>query len=102
MRYFFHIVDRYGLSRDQTGCECADHDAAVLHAERIAEELAKAGEFFRSSFVLIGAASPESISSNSQGAAVPSPEAIPPEIGVSISSPALYRETLICGQQSCL
>jgi hypothetical protein len=54
MRYFFHIVDRYGLSPDPTGCEHADQDAAILHARRIAAELAKAGEFFRPSFVLVG------------------------------------------------
>ena len=53
MRYFFHIVDKYGLSPDLTGYEHADQDAAVLHAQRIAAELAKAGEFFRSSFVLV-------------------------------------------------
>jgi hypothetical protein len=56
MRYFFHIVDKYGLSPDGTGCECADQDAAVLHARRIAAELAKAGEFFRASFVLVALA----------------------------------------------
>ena len=53
MRYFFHIVDKYGLSPDRTGWEHADQDAAVLHAKRIAAELAKAGEFFRPSFVLV-------------------------------------------------
>ena len=53
MRYFFHIVDKYGLSPDRTGCEHANQDAAVLHAKCIATELAKAGEFFRSSFVLV-------------------------------------------------
>jgi hypothetical protein len=53
MRYFFHIVDKYGLSPDRTGHEHADEDAAVLHARRIAAELAKAGEFFRSSYVLV-------------------------------------------------
>ena len=53
MRYFFHIVDRYGLFPDVTGCDCADHGAAVLHAGRIATELAKAGEFFRSSVVFV-------------------------------------------------
>jgi hypothetical protein len=54
MRYFFHIVDKYGLSPDRTGYEHADQDAAVLHAKRITAELAKAGEFCRSSFVLVG------------------------------------------------
>ena len=53
MRYFFHIVDKYGLSLDRTGYEHADQDAAVLHAKRIAAELAKAGEFFQPSFVLV-------------------------------------------------
>lgn len=53
MRYFFHIVDKYGLCPDGTGCECADQDAAALHAGRIAAELAKAGELFRASFVLV-------------------------------------------------
>ena len=41
MRYFFHIVDRYGLSPDLTGCEHASRDAAVVHARRIATELGK-------------------------------------------------------------
>jgi hypothetical protein len=68
MRYFFHIVDKYGLSPDRTGCEHADQDAAVLHARRIAAELAKAGELFRSSFVLVAqAAVPGSPSSCEQG-----------------------------------
>jgi hypothetical protein len=68
MRYFFHIVDKYGLSPDRTGCEHADQDAAVLHAGRIAAELAKAGELFRSSFVLVAqAAVPGSPSSCEQG-----------------------------------
>jgi hypothetical protein len=56
MRFYFHIVDKYGLSPDGVGCEHADDDAAVLHARRIAAELAKAGEFFRSSLVLVVAA----------------------------------------------
>lgn len=63
MRYFFHIVDKYGLSPDRTGCEYANEEAAMLHARRIAAELAKAGEFFRASFVLVaGAATPGSAS----------------------------------------
>ncbi|GLR84449.1 DUF6894 family protein [Bradyrhizobium iriomotense] len=56
MRYFFHIVDRYGLFPDRTGCEHADQDAALEHARRIAAELAKTGEFFRSSFVFVARA----------------------------------------------
>ncbi|TFW61988.1 hypothetical protein CT676_07200 [Bradyrhizobium sp. MOS001] len=63
MRYFFHIVDKNGLCPDGIGCECADHDAAVLHARHIATELAKAGELFRASFVLVAlAAAPRSAS----------------------------------------
>jgi hypothetical protein len=63
MRYFFHIVDKYGLCPDRTGCECTDQDAALMHARRIATELAKAGEFFRASFVLVAqVAAPESAS----------------------------------------
>ena len=58
MRYFFHIVDRHGLFPDGTGYEYPDQDAAVLHATRIASELARAGEFFRSSFVLIARVPP--------------------------------------------
>jgi hypothetical protein len=54
MRYFFHIVDKYGLSPDLTGCEQASRDAAVVHARHIAAELAKGGEFCRQSFVLVG------------------------------------------------
>jgi Domain of unknown function (DUF6894) len=53
MRFFFHIVDRYGLFPDGIGFECADRHAAVEHAERIATELAKAGEFFRAGAVLV-------------------------------------------------
>ena len=56
MRYFFHIVDKYGLCLDGAGYEHADQEAAVVHAKRIAAELAKAGEFCRSSFVLISPA----------------------------------------------
>jgi hypothetical protein len=53
MRYFFHIVDRYGLFPDSTGFECADRHAAVEHAARVAAELAKAGELFRAGAVLV-------------------------------------------------
>ena len=56
MRFFFHIVDKYGLSPDNIGCDHANQDAAILHAQRIAAELAKAGEFFRSSVVLVARA----------------------------------------------
>jgi hypothetical protein len=56
MRFFFHIVDKYGISPDSIGCEHADQDAAVLHAGRITAELAKTGEFFRSSVVLVARA----------------------------------------------
>jgi len=56
MRFFFHIVDKYGLSPDGIGCEHADQDAAILHARRIAAELAKAGEFFRSGVVFVARA----------------------------------------------
>jgi len=70
MRFYFHIVDKYGLSPDRIGCEHANHEAAVLHAQRIAAELAKAGEFFRSSVVLVTAA-PGSSSSPDQIATAP-------------------------------
>jgi hypothetical protein len=53
MRYFFHIVDKYGLCPDGTGHEHADQQAAVLHAKCIAAELTKAGEFFRAGLVLV-------------------------------------------------
>jgi hypothetical protein len=53
MRYFFHIVDRYGLFPDGIGFECADRHAAVEHAARVAAELARAGEFFRAGAVLV-------------------------------------------------
>jgi hypothetical protein len=53
MRYFFHIVDRYGIYPDESGCEHADQEAALRRARRIAAELAKAGELFRSSFVFV-------------------------------------------------
>jgi len=56
MRFFFHIVDKYGLSPDGVGCDHANHDAAVLHAQRIAAELAKAGEFFRAGVVFVARA----------------------------------------------
>jgi hypothetical protein len=74
MRFYFHIVDKYGLSPDGTGCEQTDQDAAVMHARRIAAELAKAGEFFRSSIVLV-AAVPGPASSPDQGATVPTAKA---------------------------
>jgi hypothetical protein len=44
MRYFLHIVDRYGLFPDWTGCEHADRDAALE------------SELFRSSFVFVARA----------------------------------------------
>jgi hypothetical protein len=53
MRYFFHIVDRYGLFPDGTGCEHADQGSAVVHARNIAAELAKAGALFQSSVVFV-------------------------------------------------
>jgi len=53
MRYFFHIVDRYGIYPDESRCEHADQEAALRHARRIAAESAKAGELFRSSFVFV-------------------------------------------------
>lgn len=53
MRYFFHIVDRYGLFPDKTGVEHADQGSAVRHARNIAVELAKAGEFFRAGIVFV-------------------------------------------------
>ncbi|MBR0712387.1 DUF6894 family protein [Bradyrhizobium liaoningense] len=60
MRFFFHIVDKYGLSPDGIGCDHTDQDAAILHAQRIAAELARAGEFFRYSVVFVArAAVPE-------------------------------------------
>ncbi|WP_409364062.1 DUF6894 family protein [Bradyrhizobium liaoningense] len=63
MRYFFHIVDKHGICPDGIGCERADQNAAVLHARHIATELAKAGELFRASFVLVApAAAPGSAS----------------------------------------
>jgi hypothetical protein len=69
MRFYFHIVDKYGLSPDGIGCEYANQDAAVLHARHIAAELAKAGEFFRSSVVLVARATvPGPSSGRDQGA----------------------------------
>ncbi|MDA9437799.1 hypothetical protein XH98_01440 [Bradyrhizobium sp. CCBAU 51745] len=56
MRFFFHIVDKYGLCPDGIGCDHASDDAAVLHAQRIAAELAKAGEFFRAGVVFVARA----------------------------------------------
>jgi len=53
MRFFFHIADKYGFSPDGIGCECADQEAAMRHARYLADELAKGGEFFRGSVVLI-------------------------------------------------
>lgn len=53
MRFFFHIADRYGVSPDGVGCEFVEQDTAVLHARRLAAELAKSGEFCRGSFVLV-------------------------------------------------
>jgi hypothetical protein len=72
MRFFFHIVDKYGVSPDGIGCDHADQDAAIQHAQRIAAELAKAGEFFRSSVVLVARPTASGPSSGrDQGAAAP-------------------------------
>lgn len=90
MRQFFHIVDKYGLCPDGTGCECADQDAAVLHARRIATELAKAGEFFRASFVLVA------------GPAAPGVGKSSLEVGRPISCLACYIESRMCGRGSRL
>jgi hypothetical protein len=51
MRYFFYIVDKSGLSRTERDVNTPTR-AAVVHARRIAAELAKAGEFFRSGIVV--------------------------------------------------
>ncbi|MCK1655597.1 hypothetical protein IVA88_29860 [Bradyrhizobium sp. 149] len=72
MRFYFHIVDKYGLTPDGTGC--ADQGTAVLHAERIAAELAKVGEFCRSGVVLL-AAVPGPSSSPGEGATGPTAKA---------------------------
>jgi hypothetical protein len=53
MRYFFHIVDRYGLFPDRIGVEHGDQGSAVRHARNIATELAKAGELCRSGIVIV-------------------------------------------------
>jgi hypothetical protein len=72
MRYFFHIVDKYGLSPDGIGCELADQDAANLHARRIAAELARAGEFCRFSVVFVALiAAPRASCNSNQGVAGP-------------------------------
>ena len=76
MRFFFHIVDKYGLCPDGVGCDHADHDAAVVHAQRIAAELTKAGEFFRAGVVFVArAALPGSPScGRDEGPAAPAAE----------------------------
>lgn len=87
MRYFFHIIDKYGLSPDRAGSEHADQDAALAHAERIAAEFAKTGEFFGPSFVLVGeVAIPGSTSSRDSATPRPS-EALRPDTGTPISCP---------------
>jgi hypothetical protein len=79
MRYFFHIVDKHGLFPDRTGCEHGDTNAAVRHAERIAAELAKAGEFFRSSFVLVAVCHPSNRCSAEPGTATAVTQRVLPE-----------------------
>ncbi|WP_375309759.1 hypothetical protein [Bradyrhizobium sp. A5] len=65
VRYYFHIVDKYGLSTDEVGFEHADRDAAIQHARRIAAELTKAGDFFGMGVVLVAlAAVPRALSTN--------------------------------------
>ncbi|MBR0706365.1 MULTISPECIES: DUF6894 family protein [Bradyrhizobium] len=74
MRFFFHIADKYGVSTDGIGCEYAGQDAAALHAGRLAAELAKAGEFFRGSVVLVARATdslPRPASENDAAASLP-------------------------------
>lgn len=70
MRFFFHIADKYGVSADGIGQEYADQDAAVLHAQRIAAELARAGEFFRDSVVLIARATRSACASDAGAASL--------------------------------
>jgi hypothetical protein len=67
MRFFFHIVDRYGVSPDGIGCEFIGQDAALLHAKRLAAELGKSGEFFRGSFVLVARATISTSCSTCEG-----------------------------------
>jgi hypothetical protein len=74
MRYFFHIVDRYGLFPDGIGFECTDRHAAVEHAARIAAELAKAGEFCRAGAVLVTDIVPAPISGRDRNAGAPIPK----------------------------
>ncbi|MGY8630918.1 hypothetical protein RAD15_00295 [Bradyrhizobium sp. 14AA] len=75
MRFFFHITDKYGVSADGTGWEYSGQDAAVLHASRLAAELAKAGEFFRGSVVLVARATESaSCRASEDGAAASHPK----------------------------
>ena len=86
MRYFFHIVDKYGVSPDRSGSEHADDVAALLHAERIAAELAKTGEFFGPSFVLVGGVAVPGIDVQSRrSTASSSTEAVRPGTDMPIS-----------------
>jgi hypothetical protein len=101
MRYFFRIVDRYGLSPDRAGYEHTDQESAVLHAKRIAAELAKAGEFFARASCLSLATVPEAIFNLNQGTAIPSTEGLRQKMACRFPAPALYRESLICGLEGC-
>jgi uncharacterized protein DUF6894 len=106
MRYFFHIVDKYGLSPDGVGCDHADQDAAVLHARRIAAELTKAGEFLRFSVVFVARiAVPGASSNRDQSVAGPVAKTWTRAGGTRTSQfPALavYRESLMCRRERCL
>ncbi|MGY4504013.1 adenylylsulfate kinase-like enzyme [Bradyrhizobium sp. GM24.11] len=65
MRYYFHIVDKYGLFTDEIGFEHADRDAAIQHAGHIAAELTRGGDFFGAGLVLVAsAARPRAVSTN--------------------------------------
>jgi uncharacterized protein DUF6894 len=53
MRYFFHISDGPKVFPDEVGVRLSSPEEAVDQAKFLAAELGKAGEFCRSSRVLV-------------------------------------------------
>jgi hypothetical protein len=53
MRYFFHICDGPKVFPDEVGERLSSPEEAIDQAKYLAAELRKAGEFFRSSLILV-------------------------------------------------
>ena len=53
MQYFFHILDGSKLFADEVGRSFPNSEEAIIQAKCLAAELSKAGDFCRSTLVLV-------------------------------------------------